>query len=105
MRRLLAAGLSLLVGAWLLVAADPPARTALRFEVTVAKGLLPGPRDGRVLVVLGRQALLAQHPPAPPRGRPSLFERAERIGGQDGTGWIVYRIAKGDGMPADVVSS
>ena len=56
-------------------------------------------------VVLGRQALLAQHPPAPPRGRPSLFERAERIGGQDGTGWIVYRIAKGDGMPADVVSS
>jgi hypothetical protein len=49
-------------------------------------------------VVLGRQALLAQHPPAAPRGRGSLFERAERIGGQDGTGWIVYRIAKADGI-------
>jgi hypothetical protein len=47
-------------------------------------------------VGVGRQALFAQYPPAPPRGRPSLFERAERIGGQDGTGWIVYRIVKGD---------
>jgi hypothetical protein len=28
--------------------------TGLRFEVTVAPGLLPAPRDGRVLVVLGR---------------------------------------------------
>jgi hypothetical protein len=55
-------------------------------------------------VVMGRQALLAQHPPAPRRGRPSLFELAERIGGQDGTGWIVYRIAKGDGMPAGAIS-
>jgi hypothetical protein len=45
-------------------------------------------------VVLGRQAVLAQYAPAPARRRPSLFERAERIGGQDGTGWIVYRIAK-----------
>ena len=45
-------------------------------------------------VVLGRQALLANHPAAPRRQRPSLFECAERIGGQDGTGWILYRIAK-----------
>lgn len=45
-------------------------------------------------VVLGRRALLAHHPPVPPRRRPSLFERAEHIGGQDGTGWILYRIAK-----------
>ena len=56
-------------------------------------------------VVLGRQAMLVQYPPAPARGRPSLFERAERIGGQDGSGWIIYRIAKGDGMPAEGVSS
>lgn len=55
-------------------------------------------------VVVGRQALLVQYPPAPRRGRLSLFERAERIGGQDGTGWIVYRIAKGDGMPAGAIS-
>jgi hypothetical protein len=52
-------------------------------------------------VVSGRQAMLVQYPPAPSRGGPSLFERAERIGGQDGSGWIVYRIAKGDGMPAE----
>lgn len=45
-------------------------------------------------VVFGRQALHVQHSPAPPRGRPSLFQRAERIGGEDGTGWILYRIAK-----------
>jgi hypothetical protein len=51
-------------------------------------------------VVLGRQAMLVQYPPAPARGRLSLFERAERIGGQDGTGWIVYRIGRSDGMPA-----
>jgi hypothetical protein len=50
-------------------------------------------------VVLGRQALLAQHPPAPARGRPSLFERAERIGGEDGSGWILYRIANAANMP------
>jgi hypothetical protein len=30
--------------------------TALRFEVTVARGLLAAPQDGRVLVVLGRSA-------------------------------------------------
>ena len=46
-------------------------------------------------VVRGRQTVLVQYPPSPARGRPSLFERAERIGGQDETGWIVYRIAKG----------
>jgi hypothetical protein len=50
--------------------------------------------------VLGRRAMLVQYPPAPARGRPSLFESAERIGGQDGTGWILYRIARSDGMPA-----
>jgi hypothetical protein len=48
-------------------------------------------------VVSGRQAMLAEYPPTPTRGRPSLFQRAERIGGQDGSGWIVYRIVKGDG--------
>jgi S-formylglutathione hydrolase FrmB len=36
-----------------LAAADPPA-TGLRFEVTVAPGLLPKPTDGRLLVVLGK---------------------------------------------------
>lgn len=56
-------------------------------------------------VMLGRRALLTQHPPAAPRGQPSLFERAEHIGGQDGTGWILYRIAKTDGMPLQALTS
>lgn len=56
-------------------------------------------------VVLGRKAMLVQYPPPPSRRRPSLFERAERIGGQDGSGWIVYRIARSDGMPAHAGAS
>jgi hypothetical protein len=55
--------------------------------------------------VLGRQVMLVQYPPASARGRLSLFERAQRIGGQDETGWIVYRIAKGDAMPAHAGAS
>lgn len=38
------------------LAEEAPAETALRFEVTVGKGLLAGPTDGRVLVVLGKRA-------------------------------------------------
>ncbi len=48
-------------------------------------------------VVSGRQAMLAEYPPVRARGRRSLFEQAERVGGQDGSGWIVYRIVKGEG--------
>jgi hypothetical protein len=48
-------------------------------------------------VLGGRKAVLAEDPAPPARGRPSLFERAERTGGQDGSGWVLYRIAKGDG--------
>src|SRR5262245_57246942 len=36
------------------ICADPPGGTTLRFEVTVAKGLLAGPRDGRLLLVLAK---------------------------------------------------
>jgi hypothetical protein len=45
-------------------------------------------------VLLGRNAVLAEYPTPPRRGRPSLFERAERIGGQDASGWVLYRIRK-----------
>ena len=45
----------------------------------------------------GRRALVVEHPPTPVRGRPTLFERAERLGGQDGSGWIPYRIRKDAG--------
>jgi hypothetical protein len=45
-------------------------------------------------VRLGWKAVLAEHPSTPRRRRPSLFERAERIGGRDVSGWVLYRIAK-----------
>jgi hypothetical protein len=37
------------------LAAEPPPRTDLRFEVTVARDLLPGPQEGRLLLVLDRK--------------------------------------------------
>jgi hypothetical protein len=43
-------------------------------------------------VQLGRDALRAEHPPV--RRRPSLLERAERVGGLDPGGWVLYRITK-----------
>jgi hypothetical protein len=51
---------------------------------------------------LGWKAVLAEYPTLPRKGRLSLFERAERIGGQDPTGWVLYRIVRenGPGAPA-----
>ena len=43
-------------------------------------------------VLLGWRAVLAEHPSTPRRGRVSLFERAQRVGGQDASGWVLYRI-------------
>jgi len=45
-------------------------------------------------VLLGRKALLAEHPSTPRSSRLSLFERAQRIEGQDSSGWVLYRIVK-----------
>jgi hypothetical protein len=45
-------------------------------------------------VSLGWTAVLAEHPSTPRRRRLSLFERAGRIGGQDSSGWVLYRIGK-----------
>jgi hypothetical protein len=47
-------------------------------------------------VLVGRDALLAQHPPKPARRRLSWFAQAQRIGGQDASGWVLYRIVKDD---------
>jgi hypothetical protein len=44
-------------------------------------------------VQLGWKAVLREHPLMRRRRRLSLFERAERIGGQDASGWVLYRIA------------
>lgn len=48
-------------------------------------------------VVLGWKALLAEHLPDRARARPSLFVRAQRLGGQDDSGWELYRIVKDNG--------
>jgi hypothetical protein len=45
-------------------------------------------------VRLGWKAVLAEHQSTPRRSRLSLFERAERIGGQDASGWVLYRIVR-----------
>src|SRR4030095_2382506 len=42
--------------------------------------------------VLGLKAVLAEYPSPPRKGRLSLFEQAERLGGQDASGWVLYRI-------------
>jgi hypothetical protein len=44
--------------------------------------------------LLGLNAALAEYPSPPRKGRLSLFEQAERIGGQDASGWVLYRIVK-----------
>ena len=44
--------------------------------------------------LLGLSAAIAEYPTPPRKGRPSLFERAERIGGQDASGWVLHRIVK-----------
>jgi hypothetical protein len=53
-------------------------------------------------VRLGWQALLAEHPSTPRSSPLSLFERAERVGGQDASGWVLYRIEQDSthGSPA-----
>jgi hypothetical protein len=53
-------------------------------------------------VELGWAAVRAEHPRPPSRRtrRPSLFERAERAGGQDASGWVLYRI-RNEGGGAD----
>ena len=41
---------------------------------------------------LGLQAVLAEYPSPPRKAWLSLFEQAERLGGQDASGWVLYRI-------------
>jgi hypothetical protein len=47
---------------------------------------------------LGLTAVLAKYPSPPRKGPPSLFERAERLGGQDPSGWVLHRIVKEKGL-------
>ena len=45
-------------------------------------------------VRLGWKAVLAEHPSAPRGSRLGLFGRAQRVEGQDASGWVLYRIVK-----------
>ena len=44
-------------------------------------------------VLAGRRALLTEYPAPPPRRPKSLFEQAQRLGEQDLSAWVLYRIA------------
>jgi hypothetical protein len=48
-------------------------------------------------IMLGRRALMAEYPSTPARGRLSLFKQAQRIEGQDPSGWVLYRIGQNGG--------
>ncbi len=45
-------------------------------------------------VLVGRDALLAEYPTIPTRRRRGLFAQAQRVGGQDASGWVLDRIVK-----------
>ena len=45
-------------------------------------------------VRLGWKAVLAEHPSSPRGSRLSLFARAQRVEGQDASGWVLYRIVE-----------
>jgi hypothetical protein len=51
-------------------------------------------------VVLGRRALLTEHPSPPPPRRVSLFKQAQLVEGRSADGWILYRIVRDDGRTA-----
>jgi hypothetical protein len=44
--------------------------------------------------LLGLNAARAEYPSPPTKGRLSLFEQAERVGGRDASGWVLHRIVK-----------
>jgi hypothetical protein len=54
-------------------------------------------------VLLGRSALLAEYPSTPMRGGLSLFEQAQRVEGQDPSGWLLYRVVN-ENAPASAAA-
>ena len=55
-------------------------------------------------VLLGWKAVLAEFPPTVRRGRLGLFERAQRVGGQDASGWVLHRILNDGGQESHPTS-
>jgi hypothetical protein len=45
-------------------------------------------------VTLGRQAVLAEDPATPRTRRRTLLDLADRSGGHDASGWVLYRIVE-----------
>jgi hypothetical protein len=60
---------------------------------TLARYVIEAPTPAAA-VPPGRRALLAEYPPTGARRRWSLFEQAQRVGGQDPSGWVLHRIVK-----------
>lgn len=61
----------------------------------VARYRIEAPLPGAA-VLSGRHALHAEYPSMPQKGRLSLFQQAERVGGQDASEWVLYRIMRDD---------
>lgn len=70
----------------------------------LARSIVEAPLPAEA-VVLGRKAIVAEHPSAHRKGRRGLFELAERVGGQDPSGWVLYRIARDTAQGPDGVTS
>jgi len=56
-------------------------------------------------VQLGWKAVLAEHPSTPRRSPLTLFERAQRIGGQDASGWVLHRLARDNAHDSHVAEA
>jgi hypothetical protein len=69
----------------------------------LARYAIEAPLPGAA-VVLGWRALLSEYPPTPRRGRLSLFKQAQRVEGQDPSGWLLYRIVREDNDPGSVAA-
>ena len=78
---------------WMIEFYDERRRILARYRIEA-----PLPAEA---VRLGREAVLAEYPSTARSGRPSLFARAQRVGGQDASGWVLHRIARdgGQGSP------
>ena len=50
------AGFALVILALIQTPAEPAATTALRFEITIAKGMISSPQNGRLFVLMNRSS-------------------------------------------------
>jgi hypothetical protein len=76
---------------------DVPMRWRVEFyherRAVIARYVVVAPMPGAAAAAR-RDALFAEFPPMPARRRMGLFERAQRVGGLEASGWVLYRIVK-----------